>query len=104
MAVDGVPDPLPEQLTVLDVRQDDEWQAGHIDGSLHIPLHELPGRLGEMPEGRMLVVCKVGGRSAQAVAYLAQQGHEAFNLDGGLLDWAAAGRPLVSDSGSPYVA
>ncbi|WP_312856042.1 rhodanese-like domain-containing protein [Nocardioides stalactiti] len=105
VTVDGVPDPMPEQLTVIDVREDMEWQAGHIQGSVHIPLMQLPDRLGEMPEGQILVVCKVGGRSARAVAYLAQNGHDAFNLDGGLLDWDAAGRPLVTDSGAtPYVA
>jgi rhodanese-related sulfurtransferase len=46
-------------------------------------------------------VCKVGGRSAQAVAYLQQQGHEVVNLDGGMLDWEAAGRPMVSETGAP---
>ena len=105
VSVDGVPDPLPAGVTVLDVREPGEWQAGHVDGSLHIPLHELPARVGELPEGQLLVVCKVGGRSAQAVGYLVQSGHEAVNLDGGLLDWEAAGRALVTDSGAtPYVA
>jgi len=105
VSIDGIPDPLPDQLTVIDVREDQEWQAGHIDGSVHIPLHQLPSRLDEVPEGQILVVCKVGARSAQAVAYLAQQGHDAFNLDGGLLDWEAAGRELVGAAKStPYVA
>ena len=99
VAIDGVPDPLPEGLHVLDVREPVEWQHGHIDGAIHIPLRELPGRLADVPEGQTLVVCKIGGRSAQAVAYLAQQGHDVVNLDGGMLDWAAAGRPMVSDTG-----
>ncbi len=46
------------------------------------------------------MVCKVGGRSAQAVNYLAQQGFEVVNLAGGMLDWAAAGRPMVSETGA----
>ena len=50
-------------------------------------------------EGQTLVVCKVGGRSAQAAAYLQQQGHDVVNLDGGMLDWEAAGRPMVSETG-----
>lgn len=105
VSVEGVPHPLPEGLAVVDVREQDEWDAGHIDGSLHIPLHELPARLADVPAGQTLVVCKVGGRSAQAVGYLAQQGYEVVNLDGGLLDWQAAGRPLVSATGAaPYVA
>ena len=47
------------------------------------------------------MVCKVGGRSAQAVMYLAQQGHDVVNLDGGMLDWETAGRPMVSETGQP---
>ena len=103
--VSGVPDPLPDGVSVLDVRGPEEWSAGHVDGSLHIPLHELPGRLDEVPDGQVLVVCRIGARSGQAVAYLGQQGHDVVNLDGGLLEWEAAGRPLVSDTGAPpYVA
>jgi rhodanese-related sulfurtransferase len=105
VSIDGVPEPLPEGLTVVDVREQGEWDAGHVEGSLHIPLRDLLARVGEMPDGQVLIVCKVGGRSAQAVAYLAQQGHDVVNLDGGLLDWEAAGRPLVSATGTtPYVA
>jgi rhodanese-related sulfurtransferase len=99
VAISGVPDPLPDGLHVLDVREPDEWQAGHIDGALHIPLRELPGRLADVPEGQTLVVCKVGGRSSQAAAYLLQQGHDVVNLDGGMLDWQGAGRPMVSETG-----
>ena len=95
----GVPDPLP--VAVLDVREDDEWAAGHIAGAIHIPLQEIPARLGDLPEGQTLVVCKVGGRSAKAVNYLAQQGFEVVNLAGGMLDWEAAGRPMVSETGGP---
>ncbi|UMG94358.1 rhodanese-like domain-containing protein [Nocardioides sp. TF02-7] len=101
VTVDGVPHPLPEGLTVLDVREPDEWQAGHIDGALHIPLGELPARSAEVPEGQTLVVCKAGGRSAQAVAWLGGQGHDVVNLAGGMLDWQAAGRPMVSETGAP---
>ena len=101
VAMSGVPDPLPEGLGVLDVREDDEWRAGHVEGATHIPLRDVPARLAELPEGQTLVVCKVGARSAQAVAYLQQQGRDAVNLDGGMLDWEAAGRPMVSETGTP---
>ncbi len=104
VGVDGVPDPLPEGLCVLDVRELAEWVHGHIDGAVHIPLSELPERLEEVPTEQTeqtLVVCKVGGRSARAVAWLQAQGLEAVNLDGGMLDWAEAGRPLVSETGRP---
>lgn len=101
VTIDGVPDPLPEDLTVLDVREPVEWTHGHIEGALHIPLMDLPQRLAELPTGQTLVVCKIGGRSAQAVGYLVQQGHDAVNLEGGMLDWAGAGRPMVNESGGP---
>ncbi len=101
VAVAGVPDPLPDDIAILDVREPVEYQYGHIDGAVHVPLNDLPARLGELPDARTLVVCKVGGRSAQAVAYLSQQGYDVVNLDGGMLDWAAAGRAMVSETGEP---
>jgi rhodanese-related sulfurtransferase len=98
--ISGVPDPLPENLHVLDVREDVEWTHGHIEGATHIPLAEVPARVEEVPEGQTLVVCKVGGRSARAVAFLQARGRNVVNLDGGMLDWSAAGRPMVSETGS----
>jgi rhodanese-related sulfurtransferase len=101
VTIDHVPNPLPEGLTVLDVREDIEWVHGHIEGAVHIPLSLLPVRHTELPEGQVLVVCKMGGRSAQATMYLAAQGHEVVNLDGGMFEWAEAGRPMVSENGQP---
>ena len=101
VTVEGVPHPLPEGLVVLDVREPLEWDHGHIDGAVHIPLMQLPQRLAELPGGQTLVVCKIGGRSAQAVGYLVQRGVDAVNLDGGMLEWAGAGRPMVSETGQP---
>ncbi len=99
-----VPDPIPEGVTVLDVREPIEWRHGRIDGALHIPLTELPDRAGELPvEQQLLVVCKVGGRSSQATAFLREKGFEAFNLAGGMIDWADAGRSMVADNGEPLV-
>lgn len=101
VTLDGVPDPLPEGLAVLDVREPVEWQHGHIEGAVHVPLMELPQRLADLPSAQTLVVCKVGGRSAQAVGYLVQQGYDVVNLDGGMLEWEAAGRPMVSETAQP---
>lgn len=98
--INGVPDPLPDELHVLDVREDQEWAHGHIEGALHIPLMQLPARITEVPQARTLVVCKIGGRSARAVAYLQAHGHDAVNLHGGMVDWAATGRPMVSETDS----
>jgi len=101
VATTELPNPLPEGVSVLDVREPVEWAHGHIAGSVHIPLMELVQRLAEVPAGRTVVVCRVGARSAQAAAYLAQQGYDVANLDGGLVEWVGDGRPLVSDTGRP---
>ena len=97
---------LPAGAVLLDVREDDEWAAGHIAGAVHVPMMSLPQRLqyepGPItPENEIVVVCKVGGRSAQVTAWLRQQGYAAANLAGGLLAWEAAGRPLESSDGRP---
>ena len=70
VGIAGVPDPLPDGLAVLDVREPVEWQYGHIDGAIHIPLGELTSRLDDLPGGQTLVVCKVGSRSAHMRARL----------------------------------
>lgn len=101
VTVTELPEPLPEEVAVVDVREPDEWAHGHIEGAVHVPLMQLPDRIDELPEGRLLVVCKVGGRSMRAVDYLVRLGHDAVNLDGGMLDWADAGRPMQSDTGRP---
>ena len=99
VAVDQVPTPLPDGVTMLDVREPVEWEQAHVPGAVHIPLGELPTRLDELPgAAQLLVVCAVGARSARAVAYLLQHGHDAVNLDGGLMEWHTAGRELVAGS------
>jgi rhodanese-related sulfurtransferase len=101
-SVAGVPDPLPEGVLVLDVRENDEWAAGHVEGSTHVPLMELGDHLADLPlVGQTLVVCRSGHRSAHATAYLRELGIEAVNLDGGLAAWQQAGRPLVADGDGP---
>jgi rhodanese-related sulfurtransferase len=69
-------------------------------------MSELMARLPEVPEDReVYVICKVGGRSAQVVGYLNAQGRETVNVSGGMLAWAAAGRPMISPGGAdPFVA
>ncbi|HEY2950420.1 MAG TPA: rhodanese-like domain-containing protein [Micromonosporaceae bacterium] len=88
---------------VLDVREHDEWTAGHAPGAHHVPMMEIPLRLAEVPiDGDVVVVCRSGARSGQVVAYLQQNGwNNVRNLLGGMQDWAAAGRPLVSEDDQP---
>ena len=90
---------------LLDVREDDEWAEGHAPGAVHVPLGQLVARLDEVPADRpVAVVCRVGGRSAQAPAYLRAQGRSARNVDGGMQAWARLGLPLERpDGGAPRV-
>lgn len=97
---------VPSDGLVLDVREDDEWAAGHVEGALHVPMSDFVARVGEVTEvladgRRAYVMCRVGGRSAQVTQYLVQQGIDAVNIDGGMLAWDGAGRPMVTDNGSP---
>jgi rhodanese-related sulfurtransferase len=95
---------LPADVVLVDVREPDEWTAGHAPDAVHIPLGQLVDRVAELPEGADLVmVCHGGGRSSRATAWLNQQGVAARNLTGGMVAYAAAGRPLVSENGAPPV-
>ena len=97
--VRDLPDPLPEGLILLDVREADAWDAGHIDGALHIPMMSVPAELRSIPtDGEVVVVCAVGARSARVAAFLQQQGVDAHNLAGGMVAWARAGRPITAAS------
>jgi rhodanese-related sulfurtransferase len=82
---------------LLDVREPDEWAAGHISGATLIPLGQLPGRLGEVPHDRALVVvCRTGHRAAQGRDILLQAGFAATSMSGGMNDWIAAGLAIVT--------
>ncbi|MFJ2110397.1 rhodanese-like domain-containing protein [Streptomyces sp. NPDC087850] len=97
---------VPSDALVLDVREDDEWAAGHVEGALHVPMSDFVARFGEVTEAvsegrKAYVMCRVGGRSAQVTQYLVRQGIDAVNVDGGMLAWDGAGRPMVTGSGTP---
>jgi rhodanese-related sulfurtransferase len=93
---------VPEDAVVIDVREDDEWVHGHIDGATHIPMGEIPARLDELPEGDPLyIACRSGGRSARVAAWLNANGFDAVNIGDGMGSWEAAGRPMVSETGRP---
>ncbi|WP_409330066.1 rhodanese-like domain-containing protein [Trujillonella humicola] len=95
---------LPEGAVLLDVREEDEWVHGHVAGATHIPMGQVPARLDDVPEADPLyVVCRGGGRSARVAAWLNQNGYDAVNVAGGMGEWEAAGRPMVSETGQPPV-
>jgi rhodanese-related sulfurtransferase len=81
---------------VIDVRQPEEYDAGHVPGARLIPLSDVPGRLREVPtDGQVLVICQTGARSARATDFLRRQGIDALNVAGGTKAWVESGRPVV---------
>jgi rhodanese-related sulfurtransferase len=95
---------LPADAPLLDVREADEWAAGHAPTAQHLPMSKLTARLGELPDDDPLyVICRSGGRSSRVVAYLAGQGYPAINVDGGMRAWSVQGRAVVADSGVPEI-
>ena len=77
-----------ETLHMIDVREADEVATGIIPGAIHIPLGELPERLGELNQSTPYVfICRSGGRSGRASEFLEAQGYDATNMVGGMLDW-----------------
>jgi rhodanese-related sulfurtransferase len=84
-----------EGAFVLDVREPDEWAAGHIPGATLVPLGELASRLGELERNaKIVVVCRSGNRSAEGRDILLGAGFPAVtSLDGGMTDWEQAGLP-----------
>lgn len=99
-----VPEITPEQASVrqeqgaliLDVREPNEWQEGHVSGATHIPLGELPNRLGELDRnGEIIAVCRGGNRSAFATDTLLKAGFKQVrNMTGGTLAWMEKGLPI----------
>ena len=89
-------------VQLLDVREPDEWAAGHIDGALHIPMGDLGTRQRELVMDRSVVtVCRSGTRAAAVTDALKRGGYPAQTLEGGMKAWAAAGLPMVTDSPLP---
>jgi rhodanese-related sulfurtransferase len=82
---------------LIDVREADEWRAGHAPGARHIPLRALAGRLAEVPRDReVLLICRGGNRSGTARELLVRQGFaRARNVTGGMLAWTRAGLPTT---------
>ena len=96
-----VPASFDESVILLDVREDDEWQRGHADGARHIPMGDVPAKMGELDaDATLYVICHVGGRSMRVAQYLAGNGFRPVNVTGGMLAWAGAGRRVVTDDGA----
>jgi rhodanese-related sulfurtransferase len=94
---------VAEGAQLIDVRAQHEWDAGRIAGAKHLPLAELSERVGEIDDGRPVVLyCRGGNRSTMATDALAAAGYDAAKLTEGIVGWADADLPLEPDEG--YVA
>lgn len=90
-----------DQYFLLDVREDPEWAAGHIDEAVHIPMGQLNARIDEIPRDQPIVaICRSGNRSQAVTDALNRAGFTAHNLEGGMHAWDAAGLDFVADDGS----
>ena len=87
---------------LLDVREDDEWQAGHAPAAVHVPMGAVVDRLAELPADRVIVcMCRAGGRSGSVALHLMGAGYDVRNVAGGMQAWAAGALPVVDDAGAP---
>jgi rhodanese-related sulfurtransferase len=84
-------------LALLDVRTESEYEEGHIEGAVNIPVQELSVRFDELsPEDELLIYCRTGNRSAQAVDILLDLGFtKIYHMDEGIKGWTEAGYPVV---------
>ncbi|AVL99237.1 sulfurtransferase [Gordonia iterans] len=100
--VAGLPDDFTDvaDRVLLDVREDDEWDEGHVRGALHIPLGDVPARFEEIDQDcELLVICRTSGRSFRLMQYLAMRGVDGTVVSGGMVAWQAAGKPVETGSG-----
>ena len=94
---------IDEGAQLIDVRADHEWEVGRIAGATHVPLPELPQRLGEIDKDRPVVLyCRGGNRSSMATEALTDAGYDAVKLTEGIVGWSGDGLPLEPEGG--YVA
>ena len=81
-------------VVILDVRRDQEWNASHITGAVHIPIHQLPRRLADVPEGEVWVHCEAGYRASVAASFLDAAGRSVVAVDDEFHRAAGAGLPI----------
>ena len=100
----GADDAVAAGAVLLDVREVDEFAAGHAPSARNLPLSVFDGVFSDLPTDRAVIcVCRSGGRSATAADALVASGYDAVNLVGGMHPWAKEGLPVVTDAGGSGV-
>jgi rhodanese-related sulfurtransferase len=96
-------DMLRSGATLLDVRENAEWNAGHVPGAVHLPAKNVAAQaLKRLPKGRSVVVtCRTGARSRGVTRILREKGIDAVNLSGGMAAWESAGGRIVGKGNRP---
>ncbi len=95
---------LDDDALLIDVREQNEWDAGHAPHAVHIPMARLSAETSVLTTQRpVVIVCRSGRRSAAAVLALRTAGIHALNLTGGMQAWRDAGAPVVAVAGSPTI-
>jgi rhodanese-related sulfurtransferase len=90
-----------DEAVLIDVREPYEWDAGRIAGATHIELERLGGRAEELPKDKPVIFqCRMGRRSALATQAFRAVGFDAYNMRGGLKQWAEEGLPLEPEDGT----
>ena len=93
---------VEQGAVLLDVREDDEWRAGHAPQARHVPLGSLANRQEDIPvDAPLVAVCRSGQRSSTAATALSRAGYDVVNLAGGMKGWRDSGHPLVTEDGEP---
>ncbi|MFC0582381.1 rhodanese-like domain-containing protein [Micrococcoides hystricis] len=94
------PEQIPAGAKIIDIREQDEWDLGHAEGAVHLPLSELADRIDEIdPDEDNYIICRSGGRSRRACEWLNSQGYTVIDVAGGSGAWMDAQLPLVSENG-----
>jgi len=89
---------LGADATIIDVREQGEWDQARIGGSVLIPMSEFVDRIAELPKDETLyILCATGNRSGRVTAYLENEGFDAVNVAGGIVGWQGAGHPVERD-------
>jgi rhodanese-related sulfurtransferase len=93
---------VDEGAFLLDVRESDEWTAGHAPDATFLPMGQVTAAREQLPRDRtILAICRSGARSGRVTAALVSWGYDARNVAGGMQAWAAAGQAVVTDDGAP---
>ena len=87
-----------DEVELLDIRSDAELMQGVLPNAKHLPMHLIPLKINDFPKDKDIILyCRSGARSYQAVAYLAQQGFDnIYNLSGGIISWAQQGKQITA--------